>query len=100
MKKRRRAAALQNETATTIHPRVSRFGGCTCYLDLSFSAAESPATECKCERKCSAGCVTFGCSHRAGLSNRDSSAGPGVFVSGSDARQHAATQAAYSHTLV
>src|SRR6266550_6673573 len=98
MKKRRQAAALQNETATTIHPRVGRFGGRTFPLDLSLSAAEATATECECER--SASRVALGFSNRTGLSNRDTSAGSSVFISGSDTRQHAATEAPCSHAFI
>src|SRR5205807_6230136 len=87
-----------NETATTIHPGVGRFGGRTFSLDLSFSAAKSPTTECKCE--CSAGCVTFVFSNRPGLSNCNTSSGSSRFISGSGTGQRAATEAPHRHAFV
>ena len=89
-----------NETATTIHPRVGRFGGCTYSLELSFSAAEAPTTKCECQRECSASCVTFGFANGTGLGNRDSGAGPGVFIACPDTRQRAATEAPHRHAFV
>jgi hypothetical protein len=41
MRKRCQASALQNETTTTIHPRIGRFGGHPYCLELPFSAAEA-----------------------------------------------------------